>query len=430
MLLFIFSLNDYSVLLLLPFVHCMLYCLLLLYKGISQGQAAPLWLALLVGLCALYLTPFMLGYAGWYGEQPYRDILFYLPLQQVLLIGPALYFYTQSLLNRQFALTKGQALHLLPAALYLLYSIIVVVTDKLVVGDYYFYANQKDKDLLPWYQVVGLLHMLFYLALSLRYYRLYRRLTVNVLSNADEVVFAWIGRYLLVFMGILLLRSGAMIILPAWNSFGRWFPYYMAFGLLAGYVAIQGYTNNTLSTLRFAATPLAKSAKVLPSNTTVTTPTPAAAAAAPPPPPPLEVSASNAPPSTALQVPAPKTTTLPNLAAWQEKLSAYMQAQTPYKDPGLTLMQVAQALHTHPKQISQVINAGFGQNFNDYINQHRIKGVEQALAAGQQQQKTLLGIALECGFNSKSTFNRAFYKVHGQSPNNWLKNVAQKGVKS
>lgn len=42
------------------------------------------------------------------------------------------------------------------------------------------------------------------------------------------------------------------------------------------------------------------------------------------------------------------------------------------------------------------------------------------LSNGEQKQQTLLGIAFECGFNSKATFNRAFKKVTGVSPKEWL----------
>jgi AraC-like DNA-binding protein len=67
-----------------------------------------------------------------------------------------------------------------------------------------------------------------------------------------------------------------------------------------------------------------------------------------------------------------------------------------------------------------VINQGFRLNFNDLINQYRIEAVKQKLKAGEQKTQTLLGIAYDCGFNSKATFNRAFKKATGQSPKEWL----------
>jgi hypothetical protein len=41
------------------------------------------WLSIFLLLCVLYISPWMLGFAGWYDNQPYRDILFYIPFQQL-----------------------------------------------------------------------------------------------------------------------------------------------------------------------------------------------------------------------------------------------------------------------------------------------------------------------------------------------------------
>jgi AraC-like DNA-binding protein len=70
--------------------------------------------------------------------------------------------------------------------------------------------------------------------------------------------------------------------------------------------------------------------------------------------------------------------------------------------------------------VSKMINQGFGQNFNDFINQFRIEAVKEKLQKGEHLQQTLLGIAFDCGFNSKATFNRSFKKITGQSPKEWI----------
>lgn len=97
--------------------------MLLFRKGITTGKQSAIWLSLFVFLCALYICPWMLGFAGWYDTQPYRDIIFYIPFSQQLFIGPLLYFYIQSLLNPDFRLTRVTALHLLPGMLYILYNL-------------------------------------------------------------------------------------------------------------------------------------------------------------------------------------------------------------------------------------------------------------------------------------------------------------------
>jgi hypothetical protein len=112
----------------------------------------------------------MIGFAGWYDNQPYRDILFYVPFQQLYFIGPVMFFYVQSLLNPSFRFGKKEWLHLLPSLLYLLLNITAVVTDKLILQRYYFLNGWSDPDFETWYQLSGLLSMIFYLILSLRYY--------------------------------------------------------------------------------------------------------------------------------------------------------------------------------------------------------------------------------------------------------------------
>jgi AraC-like DNA-binding protein len=59
-------------------------------------------------------------------------------------------------------------------------------------------------------------------------------------------------------------------------------------------------------------------------------------------------------------------------------------------------------------------------NFNDYINHHRVESVKKAFTNGEHKTTTLLGIAYDCGFNSKATFNRAFKKNTGLSPKEYI----------
>jgi AraC-like DNA-binding protein len=59
-------------------------------------------------------------------------------------------------------------------------------------------------------------------------------------------------------------------------------------------------------------------------------------------------------------------------------------------------------------------------NFNDFVNQHRIEALLQKIAEGEHSIQTLISIALECGFNSKSTFNRAFKRATSLSPKEYI----------
>ena len=66
---------------------------------------------------------------------------------QVLVIGPVVYFYMKSLLQVDFKFSKKDWIHFAPGLLYLLYSLVIFITDKLVLEEFYFYADGRDKDL-------------------------------------------------------------------------------------------------------------------------------------------------------------------------------------------------------------------------------------------------------------------------------------------
>ena len=170
-----FEFGFYSSLLLIFFVHGLVYAALLLRKGIRNESRSDKWLSLFLLLCALFISPWMFGFAGWYDNQPYRDFLFYIPMQHLYFMGPVIFFYVQSLLNPSFRFGKKEWLHLLPGILYLLYSLTMFVTDKLILKHYYFLADEMDRDFDYWYQASGLLSMLIYFFISLRYYSLYKK---------------------------------------------------------------------------------------------------------------------------------------------------------------------------------------------------------------------------------------------------------------
>lgn len=96
-----------------------------------------------------------------------------------------------------------------------------------------------------------------------------------------------------------------------------------------------------------------------------------------------------------------------------------MDTKQPYLQPDLSLSDLANELKTNTSVLSQLINAGFNKNFNDFINGYRVAAYLEKAGTAQYQHLTLLAIAFECGFNSKTTFNRAFKKMTGKAPSNF-----------
>jgi len=250
----LFQFNFYSSLLLISFSQGIIYSALLLIKGLKTENKSNYWLSLFLLLCSLYVAPWMLGFAGWYDNQPYRNYLFYLPLQHLFLVGPVIYFYTQSLLNPSFRFNKKEALHLLPGALYLLYIVGMWVYDVYVVQEAYFYQNGMDKDFDSWYQNAGLLSMIVYFVVSLKFYNTYKKLIYQVVSYADTLLFRWVKTYLVAFLIMLLLPILFEVIsffVPEINSYtGSWW-FYLCFSLVMYYIAVAGYANLATSPIAY-----------------------------------------------------------------------------------------------------------------------------------------------------------------------------------
>ncbi len=104
---------------------------------------------------------------------------------------------------------------------------------------------------------------------------------------------------------------------------------------------------------------------------------------------------------------------LPPLKA---KVESYVEKHKPYTNPQLSLNELATKLKMPPHVLSRVINDGFGKNFFDFINTYRIEEFKRRADDPHYKNFTLLGIAYEVGFNSKSAFNRSFKKITGQTP--------------
>ncbi|KAF2512013.1 helix-turn-helix domain-containing protein [Flavobacterium zhairuonense] len=105
----------------------------------------------------------------------------------------------------------------------------------------------------------------------------------------------------------------------------------------------------------------------------------------------------------------------------QQKLTEIMANEKLYKNPDLTLADLSQRLNIHSNVLSQVINSTEGKNFYDYINLQRVEEFKKLILLPENQKFTLLSVAFECGFNSKTAFNRNFKKATGLSPSEYLK---------
>ncbi len=111
-------------------------------------------------------------------------------------------------------------------------------------------------------------------------------------------------------------------------------------------------------------------------------------------------------------------------AALKASLLAVMAADRPYRDPDLTLASLAGQLDTSPHKLSEVLNSELSQTFYDFVNRYRIEEVRRRLTDDGSKHLTVLALAMDAGFASKSTFNQVFKKYTGQTPSKYRSALA------
>ena len=107
--------------------------------------------------------------------------------------------------------------------------------------------------------------------------------------------------------------------------------------------------------------------------------------------------------------------------AYSQKLLDYIEQDEPYLDSDLTLRSLAAYLDIHSNQLSWLINHEFNKNFSEFINHYRVEAFKQISKDPKNSHITLIGLAYESGFNSKTVFNTFFKKETGMTPMQYLK---------
>ncbi len=109
------------------------------------------------------------------------------------------------------------------------------------------------------------------------------------------------------------------------------------------------------------------------------------------------------------------------LLEYRKKLITYLESEKPYTNNDLKLNDIADYLELPSHHLSQIINTGLNRNFYDLINSYRIEEAKRELTDLAKQHVSILAIAYEVGFNSKSAFNNAFKKHTLMTPSQYKK---------
>ncbi|WP_160137348.1 helix-turn-helix domain-containing protein [Chryseobacterium sp. c4a] len=104
-----------------------------------------------------------------------------------------------------------------------------------------------------------------------------------------------------------------------------------------------------------------------------------------------------------------------------QKLLEFMETEKPYLDEELSLQKLSLLMNVSTHQLSQTINQGLNTNFYKFVNAYRIDEVREKLKDPEYEKYSILGIAFESGFNSKSTFNKIFKEETGMTPSEFKK---------
>ena len=107
-----------------------------------------------------------------------------------------------------------------------------------------------------------------------------------------------------------------------------------------------------------------------------------------------------------------------------QALEEYMRKEKPYHEGELTIVDLSAQLGIPRHYITQIINERLKKNFYFYVNEYRVNEVKEKLSDCRYDEHTLLRIALDAGFNSKSSFNMIFKKITGLTPSEYRKTVS------
>ncbi|NET36520.1 MAG: helix-turn-helix domain-containing protein [Cyanothece sp. SIO1E1] len=133
----------------------------------------------------------------------------------------------------------------------------------------------------------------------------------------------------------------------------------------------------------------------------------------------LHLKESNAPESKGGKKTAPKEVI--KMQETKALVLDIMEKQKPYLNPELTLPELAQLSSMKTNELSHFLNESLGENFYSLVNRYRVEESKRLLSDPKYQHLSILGIAMEAGFNSKTAFNTNFKRITRQTPSAYRK---------
>ena len=351
----------------------------LLFKR-SVKSKANFWLGMVVLSVTSYLLPGGVYRIGLLPELPH---VVHLHMVTIILMGPFAFLYIRSCTQKEFKIKGIHWLHFLPALLALVYHLPFYLgpgEEKIIAFFQWFLDGKLNQ---PWaITLFKLLHPAIYFIICVRLVFDYRKHLSNTASSIDVAFHRW----LLIFCLVLILPMLVVLVfaitsyqyVSATTFFGGLFLFVLA-------VHLATMVKPSL----FHAFP---HQMLIPNSS--------------------EEKKQKYENSKLQEAQKEK---------YVEKLQTFVTTEKPYLEPELTLAQLSEKVNIPAHYLSQIINEKLKINFLDYINGYRVKEAQTKLIDPNLSHYTILSIAYEAGFNSKSTFYTAFKKGTGMTPSQYRK---------
>lgn len=309
-----------------------------------------------------------------------------------LLHGVFLYFYITSLVSSKNIFNKTNLIHFAPFVLFNCYLLVISFFPDIseMIRMDYAQVNISPPFLFILFLIATILSGSLYFAGSIR---LFKKLDINIFNNfssSEEIDLIWLRKLVYIFGIIWTALIVITVIHHVFNLFSMVFCTDGLFLSLSVFVILIGYFGLKQKVI-FSGD--IENEQVFVEETKV------------------KYASSRLTEAEANQ--------------FVDKLNNFMVAEKPFLNPNLTLHELASELEISAHYLSQIINEKFNLNFFDYINQFRVEEFKLKISDPKFENYSFLGIAFDCGFNSKSAFNRIFKKFTNLTPSQYKAAVSR-----
>ncbi|MEM8526873.1 MAG: helix-turn-helix domain-containing protein [Bacteroidota bacterium] len=315
-----------------------------------------------------------------------------------LIIGPLLYIYIKSIYFPPKHLIRQHLFHFIPLLIYFVFISIPSISS-LIMDEYVFAYLEVIGEKYGFFRYLPhAIILLIYNILSLIYFKKYNQKIKLNYSSLDEKDLSWIKHFLI---GLLVVVTINFLVSFYEAVVGEleWvldYPTYYTLVAMIIYVGNYGIFQSRVLLPDFI---LAEENAPLITNSTSNSPT-------------APHHLSNA--------------SLEEINRLKDRLQEVLVNEKPYLNPDLTLGGLAKMISTTDKKLSALLNQKMEVSFYDLINIYRIEDVKSKMIHKNYEHYTLLALGLDSGFKSRTSFNRVFKKVTGQSPSAYRKAQLEK----